>query len=260
MPSCDHRPTTRIIDILELLSKIPTGLSLTEIADAISAPKSSISPLMHTLTNRKFVFYDKDTQKYCIGIAAFVVGSSYVQQMTALQFIQSEMKHITDTCKETCQFGIRDNSQVFYMAKVDSPEPIQLVSHVGKRLPLYCTAIGKALLSDLSLEELKQLYPNGLQPYTESTITDFDTLFQQMKEIQISGIAKEYEEVTPHIVCVSTPLRRNGKIIAALSISVPRFRMTESKETQLMQLLLEKRNVIETYLKNYNIDSTSLTL
>lgn len=260
MNTTEHRPTTRILDILELLSTIPDGLSLTEIAEGIAAPKSSILPVVHTLAKRKFIFYDKGTQKYSIGIAAFSVGSSYVQQLSSMQFLQSEMQYITSHCKETCQLGIRDNDMVLYLAKIDSPEPLRMISYVGKRLPLYCTALGKSLLCDSSLEELKTLYPNGLKAYTSHTITDIKVLYQQLQEIKQGGIAREYEEVSNNLQCFSIPLRKNGKVIAALSVSVPSFRVNEEKEALIIRLLLEKSILIENYFLNYNIDPDTLSL
>ncbi|MGF0034477.1 IclR family transcriptional regulator [Bariatricus sp. SGI.154] len=260
MPTNEHRPTTRVLDILELLAEMQSGMSLTEIAEAISAPKSSILPLMHTLASRKFIFYDKDTQKYTIGVAAFSVGSSYIQQMSSMQFIQSEMQHLTASCNETCQLGIRDDESVLYLAKVDSPEPLRLISYVGKRLPLYCTALGKSLLCDSTLDELTQLYPNGLKAYTPNTITDIQVLYDQLQQIKQGKIAQECEEVNLNLKCISTPLRKNSKIVAALSVSIPVFRSTAEKEEQIIKLLHEKRQIIETYFLNYNIDPDTLSL
>lgn len=260
MPTNEHRPTTRVLDILELLAEVPNGLSLTEIAEAISAPKSSILPLMHTLADRKFIFYDKATQKYTIGIATFSVGSSYIQQMSSMQFIQSEMHHLTSSCGETSQLGIRDGDSVLYLAKVDSPEPIRLISFVGKHLPLYCTALGKSLLCDFTLDELEQLYPNGLEPYTPNTITDIHVLFEQLQQVKQCNIAQEHEEVNLNLQCISTPLRKNNKVIAALSVSVPVFRSNAEKEARIIQLLHEKRRLIEMYFHNYNIDPGTFSL
>lgn len=69
------------------------------------------------------------------------------------------MKAIVNQCAEICQFGILEHSDVLYLAKVDSPEPIRLSSSIGKRLPAYCTSLGKALLCEFSKEELQELYP-----------------------------------------------------------------------------------------------------
>ncbi|EGT5236783.1 IclR family transcriptional regulator, partial [Clostridioides difficile] len=59
MTSDNHRPTARILDILEALAESENGYTLTEIADVINAPKSSIFPIVHTLNARKYITIDK---------------------------------------------------------------------------------------------------------------------------------------------------------------------------------------------------------
>lgn len=149
---------------------------------------------------------------------------------------------------------------VLYIAKVEPVVPIRLISYVGSRLPCYCTAIGRSLIYDLSLKEVKQLYPRGLQPLTSSTTTNFDTLFQLLQEIKATGISKEYEETTPNLVCIATPLCKGTDVIAALSVSVPIFRMTPEKEAMIIDLLKNKRKTIEIYFNDYDIDPNLLAL
>ena len=61
MATTEHRPTERVLDILELLSNSEEGMTLTELAKALNAPKSSIMPLVHTMTARNFIYMQKDT-------------------------------------------------------------------------------------------------------------------------------------------------------------------------------------------------------
>lgn len=256
----EHRPTARVLNILELLAATPEGLTLTEIAEAIDAPKSSILPFIHTLAQRKFIFQDKNTNKYSIGIASFCVGSAYTSNMNALEFIKSEMKYIVKKTNEICQMGIMDRGQVLYVAKVDSDDPIRIISSVGKRIPAYCTALGKAMLCQMKKEQLMELYPEGLIPFTSKTITDFDELEKQLEKVRETNIATEFGEANESTYCFSTPLVKDGIIIAAFSISVPFFRMTEEKNQLIRTLLLESKAKIETYFREHDIDKTHLTL
>ncbi|MDU1912463.1 IclR family transcriptional regulator [Fusobacterium sp.] len=260
MAKTEHRPTARVLNILELLAANQEGLTLTEIAEAIDAPKSSILPLIHTMAQRKFIFFDVHTYKYSIGIGSFCVGSAYTSNMNALQFIKSEMKYIVKKTNEICQMGIFDRGKVLYVAKVDSDDPIRIISYVGKRLPAYCTALGKALLCQKNIKELKELYPDGLKKYTSNTITDFEVLADQLKEIRQTMIATENGEVNEQSDCISVPLFKENDILAAISVSVPSFRMTEEKTELIKSMLLETKTKIETFFREHDIDSTQLTL
>lgn len=256
----EHRPTARVLNILEVLASSSEGLTLTEIAEAINAPKSSILPFIHTLAQRKFIFQNKNTNKYSIGIASFCVGASYTNNMNALEFIKSEMRYIVKKTNEICQVGILDKGQVLYIAKVDSENPIRIISSVGKRLPAYCTALGKAMLSNLSIEDIKKLYPNGLIPFTPKTITNFEELEKQLEDVRKTNIAYEFGEINEPSYCLSTPLVKGGDILAAISVSVPYFRMTKEKNELIQALLLESKIKIETYFREHNIDKNNLTL
>ena len=146
MKKVEHNPTIRVLNILETLASNPEGLTLTEIAEAIKSPKSTIMPIIHTMADRKFIFFNEKTYTYTIGINSFCVGSSYSSNMNALQFIKSEMEYVVKKTDEICQMGILDGNNVLYVAKVDSTNPIRILSSVGKKLPAYCTALGLSLI------------------------------------------------------------------------------------------------------------------
>ena len=118
MAKIEHRPTARVLNILELLAANQEGLTLTEIAEAIDAPKSSVLPLIHTMAQRKFIFFDVHTYKYSIGIGSFCVGSAYTSNMNALQFIKSEMKYIVKKTNEIYLEAPRTSDKAVERARV----------------------------------------------------------------------------------------------------------------------------------------------
>ena len=259
MIQTEHRPTSRVLDILELLSSSLEGYTLTEIADAIDTPKSSIFPFIHTMCQRKFISINKQTSKYVIGINTFAVGSSYLQNLDFFNFIKEEMQNVVDKSLETCQLGVLDKGEVLYIAKIDSLEPIRLISSVGKRLPAYCTALGKALLCDYSKLNLKNLYSNELKAYTKNTITNFDDLYDELATVRENNIAIECEECTQHIKCIAVPVRKDNIIVLSISVTIPTFRETPEKIELVKKLLIQSKNKIEILLNNLNIDISSFT-
>lgn len=260
MKNKEHNPTLRVLNILETLASNPEGLTLTQIAEIINSPKSTILPIIHTMANRKFIFFNEKTYTYTIGISSFCVGSSYTSNMNALQFIKSEMEYVVKKTDEICQMGILDGGEVLYVAKVDSTNPIRILSSVGKKLPAYCTALGKAMLFNYSKEELNNLYPEGFKAYTKNTITDFDILYKQLEEIKQTKVATEYGEVNEDSSCISVPLINNNKIIAAISVSTPSFRLTQEKSEQIISYLLNAKKKIEIFFKKHDINDSQLIL
>ncbi|WP_294183843.1 IclR family transcriptional regulator [uncultured Clostridium sp.] len=243
-----HKPTERVLDVLNILSISPKGLTLTEISEEINVPKSTLYPIMQTMLNRNFVSLEKSSLRYSIGISAFCIGTSlYSRNKYLMDFIQKIMKNIVANIDETCQMGVLDGNNVLYVLKEDPVKDmdIRLISHVGKRIPAYCTALGKALLSKYRIEEIKSLYPKGLKVITKNTITDFNVLEDQLKKIRETNVATEVEEVTKFLKCYAVPLTLKGKIVAAISISIPTFRATEDKDKQAIELLLKAKEKID---------------
>lgn len=253
MENNDHKPTTRVLDILEFLASNPDGLSLTEISNLISAPKSTILPIIRTMANRKFVFFNKSTYKYSIGINSFCIGSTYTHNTNILELIKKEMKYIVENADEICQMGILENDKVLYIAKVDSNNPIRIVSYVGKKIPAYCTALGKSLLCEKSLDELIALYGNNMISFTKNTITDIHTLYDELLEIKNTKISFEYGEINEETYCISTPLYKDQSLVAAISVSIPFFRMNPQKTELVKKLLLESKYKIEQILSENDI-------
>lgn len=242
-----HRSTARVLDILELVAANPSAYTQSDICRILEAPKSSLFPILHTLTDRHFLALDEGA-RYRVGAAAYGVGASYLSGLNILEEAEKLLREITGTCMETSHFAVLADGDVLYLKKVDSPEPIRMTSQVGVRIPAYATALGKALLADYDMEQLKKLYHNHLEALTPHTITDFETLEGQLLEVHRQGYAFEMEESTPYIRCFAVPVRKNGQIAAAVSVAVPIFRYTDEKGRLILQLLQEVRTRIENLL------------
>ena len=239
MTQGQHRATARVLDILESLSGSEEGLTLTELSQALDAPKSSLFPIVHTLEERRYLRQDDGTGRYTMG-------------PRGLAPITQVMKEVASKCQETCQMGILDQDRVLYVAREDSPQPIRLISWVGTRLPANATAVGKALLSGLTNEEVRALYAGGLPRLTEQTITDVETLLAQLEAVRRGELAMEREESTDQLACWAAPLRRKGTVFAALSISVPLFRCREEKIELVRRSLLTAQAEIEKLAETRN--------
>lgn len=239
-PCEGHRTTARVLDIIELVSQHKEGLSFSSIAKEIGMPKSSLHPLLHTLSDRNYLFYDSALQRYYLGEMCFRLGSMFMNSVDILKAIQREIEILAHETSEIVYMGVRHGSEVLYLAKAEADIAIRIVTAgVGHQLPAYCTGLGKALLLDLSLEELKALYPNGMAALTQNTITSVGALHEQLVRMKQQGYSEEKEESTIGIQCIGVPVRVDGKIIAALSSSVPIFRFNKELETQLRSKLPE---------------------
>jgi len=247
-----HNPTMRVINILEEIDNSPEGLTLSELAERINSPKSTISPIIHTLLAKGYLKVD-EMLRYKIGIRSFLLGISSYLDFKGIRIITNEMQGIVDACNEVCQLGKLVDFDVLYLAIVDSKQPIKLVSSVGKRLPAYATALGKALLSKYSDEDLRAHYGNKLKPITKNTITDIEMLLKQIREIRRGKLASEFGEINEEIGCIATPLIKGDDVIASISVSFPLYRATEDKLRLIEKVLYEKRPIIEELIRKMDL-------
>ena len=107
MTQGQHRATARVLDILESLSGSEEGLTLTELSQALDAPKSSLFPIVHTLEERRYLRQDDGTGRYTMGPRALVLGAAFSADR-GLAPITQVMKEVASKCQETCQMGILD--------------------------------------------------------------------------------------------------------------------------------------------------------
>ena len=127
--------------------------------------------------------------------------------------------------------GILDDTEVFYVLKVESRCTIRMYSRVGKRIPLYCSAMGKVLLANLVETERKTLIQSiRLIKFTPNTLKSHKVLEADLTRVRKAGHATDAEEHEQGITCIASPIRdTGGSVIAALSASRPVFRFEEAQ-------------------------------
>lgn len=248
----EHKPTLRTISVLERVATGGNRYTLTELSRFLEIPASTLLPIVRTLRNHQYLNLNEVSQTYSIGVRFFEIATR-LQDTDYYRHLTEIMQTIVDGCRETCHFGILSGGDVLYLIKVDSPQSIRMFSMTGRRLPAYGTGVGKALLRDYTMEQLKELYPEGLKPLTPKTITDFDVFYAQLQDIKKNSFAYESEESNENIRCIAIPLCCNGMVTAALSVAIPVFRYSEEKRETIEHLLKEAAVFAEKVLPYLNL-------
>lgn len=245
-----HKPTLRVINILNFVS-MNNGCRFSDIVDSVEIPKSTLSPIIKTLVDNMFLICNDG--KYYIGKNIFKIGSKYLDNFNAIDTIKLHMKSIVEDCNEICQLGILDGTDILYIEKIDPEQPISLVSSVGKSLPSYSTALGKAILTKFSDAELRNLFSKELVKHTENTISNIDDLINEIHNTKKRSYSIEIEETTKDVICFAVPLKENNDIIASISVSIPTYRSDTKKNNKIIETLLRNKIQIENDLSSRNI-------
>lgn len=246
MPPVPHRTTSRILDILETVALHPQGISLSDIAQSLEVPKSSIHPLLATLADRNYLKSNKKEQRFFLGENLFVLGNKFVNDADILDKIKEVLLYVAEKTSETLYFGVLSNLDVLYLIKADQFSNFRVVSNPGNKLPAYSTGYGKALLSQFSAQQIRALYPSGTLPQiTDNTLSTVDALNEQLEAIRNTGFSYEKGESTTGIQCVAVPIIVEGKVLSGMSIAVPVFRYDDVREQEFKAYLLEAKQEIE---------------
>lgn len=246
-----HMPTLRVLNILKSIADSPKGLTMTKISEITSIPMSTLSPIMKTLCLKNFL--ELNNNRYTIGFYLYRIGNIYTNNSQALSIIRSYMEDIVEECNEICQLGVYDDGVVSYIEKVEPKQSIKIVSSVGTKIPAYAPSLGKALLSQFNEEYIRRKYDRKMKKFTEFTTTDINDLLYQISKVRTEGYAYELSEVSEDIVCIAVPIVVDSNTIAAISVSVPRYRIDKDLFLKHKNTLLKYRNLIETTLTGMEI-------
>jgi DNA-binding IclR family transcriptional regulator len=230
---------TRALDILELFLEGGGALSAPDITRKLGLPRTTVHELVTTLAARNYlVAVPEQPGRYQLGVRNYQLGSRYAEQLDLAAEGQRVAREVAETCDETVHVAVLEGADVIYIAKVDSTHAVRMVSAAGRRLPAHCTSVGKMLLASLPEGELRTRIDSlELVAMTANSITDPDALCTALADIRERGIAVENRESNPDVSCVAAPVRdSSGRVVAALSVSVPMIRWNDERALELAEL------------------------
>jgi IclR family transcriptional regulator, acetate operon repressor len=230
----------RALSVLRFVADNDSGkpMGLAELAAGTHLPKSTLKRLVAPLIDEGLLQQNAGTGGYSLGAFAAYLGGQYLESLDIREVGRPILEALTAETSETAHLVIRDGLEVVYIDKVDSPNPVRMHSRIGNRLPLYCTATGKAILSQLPPHVLDETVAHGLPKLTPNTITDPDELRRAVENARADRYAVDNGENEVAIRCAGAAiLDQSRRPIAALSVSAPKVRVSDSRLTELGELV-----------------------
>jgi DNA-binding IclR family transcriptional regulator len=229
-------------DILKLFLTNDGGLGLKEISDHFDQHKSSVYRTLSTLVDAGFLEKEEVTNKYRLGTIFLDFAGHVLHRFDFRNQAKPYLIGLAEKTKEIIHLSILEGSEIIYLDKVGQAQPLTVATQIWGRHPSHCSAMGKVLLSGLNREDCQKVLGKG--PYkkmTQNTITDFETLSKVLECVRDEGFAIDDEEAFPGIRCVAAPIKegRDGKVIAAISATVPIQRMDETRTMEICRMLKE---------------------
>ena len=213
-------------------------LGVTEISERTGLNKSTAFGIISTLAAEGLLEQDTVTGRYCLGLELFRLGN--LVNTSTRRMVMPKLEYLAQSLEETVNYVRPDGSDVVYLIKKESPHSMRICTKTGQRLPMYCTAVGKAILAYLPKDTQDRLLSGyAYTAFTENTVSSESALRCQLQEVLRLGYAVEREEFETGLICVAVPvLDHNGSPVAAVSCSGPKARMNDHKILQCKKELM----------------------
>lgn len=212
------------------------GISLMEISKETGIHKSTTFRLVFTLTRRRFLQQDPETERYRLGTAILELAGLYLADIEIRREAAPYLIELMNSVCETVHLGIVDDGEVVYIDKYEYPSDIRLYSRLGTRAPMHSTSLGKAILAQSFEDDVTMILSRGMLARTPNTITTTEDLRKELIQIRARGYAVDNEENRLGIRCVAAPIfDYRGRPVAAVSISGLTSRVTNERLPEIGQ-------------------------
>lgn len=219
----DRSVLGKVQRVLECFEADSSAVPLNELMRRTGLAKGTVHRLATDLVS--WGLLERGGGGYRLGLRLFELGQLVPRQRILRETALPFMEDLYTATREIVHLGIVDGVDVLYIEKLIGHRTAQSPSRMGGRMPLYCTAIGKALLAFSPQELLDRVIERGLAARTPHTVVVPSVLSAQLGEARVHGFAQEREESAFGLGCVSAPVfGPGGHLVAGISVSTPTTR------------------------------------
>lgn len=208
------------LSILEKLTTLKVGMGVSELSRELGLTKSNTFRLLQTLSTLGYVRRQTD-KTYAATLKTWQIGRSVVENLNLRSAASDMLLYLSEETKETIYLAVRDGLSVVYIDKIESTKPIRSWNPIGGTAPIHCVGTGKAMLA-ADYDALRARVAGTLGRFTDKTITDLETLDQDMSATRLRGYAIDTGEFRQSILSFGAAIHLpSGEIVGALGVSVP---------------------------------------
>ena len=242
----------KALEVFNLLSRdqYREGISISELSKELELGKSTVHRILETMVAKNYIDQTEETKKYQLSWKLFEVGNVIPRQRNLYRVDNRILQDLCDASQETVNLGVRVKDSVVTIFKTSPKTSLIANLQIGAREPLHATAMGKALISEMTREEVIIILGEGAyENFTSNTITNIDNLMTELEKIRRQGYSVDDEEVCAGLTCVAMPVRDfKNEIVAAVSVSGASIRMTYNKIQEIQQDLQEATDKLSAFL------------
>lgn len=219
------------LSVLEGVAAAAGDISLAGLTKATRLKKTSVWRLARTLVELGYLQQDPETRRFRPAPRVLALGYGYFEGLDLKELAAPYLRGLSMRLNETVNLAVLDRDELVYIDRVKTTQIVSINLHVGSRLSLYNTSLGRALISEMPLPWLRQ-YLSRLREDSKTeayTAGGGKRLLETLRETRKCGYSLNDEDLVVGLRSIASPVRdRTGKIVAAINISVPSIRVSVS--------------------------------
>lgn len=236
----------RALKLLECFTVDEPELGVTQISKKLNMHKSTVFNIIDTFESCGYLAKNAITGKYKLGLKILQISYNMYSTQDTRKVLNPYLKEIADKTEETVYLGLLCEDEVIYIDAIHSAKNSRMNTNmIGIKAPVYCTAIGKAMLSEMTDEEVSRIISKPLVRFTPNTITDMSIFREDLDNIRKRGFSIDDMEHEYGIKCVGIALNSiSGQQIAAVSISGPSLRFNNAEIEEYARILKDLKSKV----------------
>lgn len=244
----------KVFSILQALGE-QKEIGISDLSQRLMMSKATTYRFLQTMKTLGYVTQEDEADKYSLTLKLFELGAKSLEHVDLISLADKEMRIISEQTNEALHLGALDDDAIIYIHKIDSNYNLRMQSRIGRRNPLYSTAIGKVLLAEREETFIRDTLSSvDFVKHTERTVENTDQLLSELIIVKQQHFAEDNQEQEPGLRCIAAPIYdRFGSVIAGISISLPTIRFDEERIPYYIDLLHQAGKNISSQLgyKNY---------
>lgn len=228
----------KVFNIMEALGE-QKEIGVSELSQRLMMSKATTYRFLQTMKMLGYISQENEADKYSLTMKLFELGAKSLEYVDLITLADKEMRVISEKTNEALHLGALDENAIIYIHKIDSNYNLRMHSKIGRRNPLYSTAIGKVLLAERDESFVREtLSEVNFIKHTDKTLLNTEQLLAELDIVRKQHYAEDNQEQEPGLRCIAAPIYdRFGSVIAGISISFPTIRFDEERMHYYVDLL-----------------------
>lgn len=232
-------PNLRLFALLEIIATKDRPFTLQSLAEETGLPKPTIHRMLAQLESAGILQRDGNGRHYSTGQRLLRLAETLLLNSTTQGARHAVLRQLVDEIGESCNLTAFSGGEVLYLDRVETAAPLRFYLHSGSRVPVHCSATGKLFLSQMQpAQRRRMLGAVPLEKFTNNTLTDTESLEQEIEQVRAQGYAFDCEEFLPGLLCLGVliPTPR-GPSNMGIAVQAPMMRFSKERALSCLPTL-----------------------